>query len=174
MSTATLPEKEPAGQNMLSIAEKDPNEGLVKKAEYARMKGVSKVRIGRLVDDGVITLVNGKIDPELADKQIADAMPEGIGAKKKKSSGKKSSFTEAKTSEKRIQVAMLELNYQEKSGELVKAKDVEVAAFNEARKLRDNMLNIPDRISALVAAEPDENAVRQIIIDEIEKGLQNV
>ena len=157
---------------MFAIAKKNPP---VSQAEYARTKGVSKVYIGRLVKDEIITLDDsGKIDPELADKQIADAMPEGIGAKKKKSSGKKSSFSEAKTKEKRLQVSLLELSYQEKSGELVKAKDVEVAAFNEARKLRDNMLNIPDRVSALIAAESDENVVRQIITDEIEKGLQNV
>jgi len=159
---------------MLAIAEKDPNEGLVSQAEYARMKDVSKVYIGRLVKNGTITLDDsGKIDPDLADKQIENAMPEGIGVKKKKSSSKKSSFSEAKTHEKRIQVSLLELSYQEKAGELVKAKDVEVAAFSEARKLRDNMLNIPDRISALVAAEDDENVVRQIITDEIEKGLQS-
>ena len=63
---------------------------------------------------------------------------------------------------------------QEKSGELVKAKDVQVAAFSEARKLRDNMLNIPDRVAALIAADPDENSVRQILTDEIEKGLQDI
>ena len=166
MSTATLPE-----QKTLSIVEKNPMDGLISQAAYARMKGVSKVYIGRLVSEGVLTLVYGKINPELADKQIEEMKPSGIGEKKQKSS-KKSSFSEAKTSEKRLQVSLLELNYQEKSGELVKAKDVEVAAFNEARKLRDNMLNIPDRISALIAAEGDENVVRKIITDEIEKGLQ--
>lgn len=157
-------------QGMLVIAEKNPP---VSQAKYARMKGVSKVRIGRLVADGIISLdAAGKIDPELADKQIENVMPEGIGNKKRKTS-KTSSFTEAKISEKRIQVSLLELNYQEKAGLLVKTKDVEAAAFTEARKLRDNMLNIPDRISALVAAEHDENIVRQIITDEIEKGLQS-
>ena len=169
MSTATLPE-----QKTLSIVEKDPMEGLVSQAEDARQKGVSKVYIGRLVSDGVITLYYGKINPELADRQIADDMPEGIGKKKKKATSKKSSFSEAKTNEKRLQVSLLELNLQEKSGELVKAKDVQVAAFSEARKLRDNMLNIPDRVAALIAADPDENSVRQILTDEIEKGLQDI
>jgi hypothetical protein len=169
MNTATLPE-----QKTLSIVEKDPMEGLVSQAEYARTKKVSKVYIGRLVSDGHITLSYGKIDPELADKQIEEAFPNGMGEGKKKASSKKSSFSEAKTNEKRLQVSLLELNYQEKAGELVKAKDVQVAAFNEARKLRDNMLNIPDRIAALIAAEDDENAVRKIITDEIEKGLQNI
>lgn len=157
-------------QGMLAIAEKNP---FVSQAGYARMKGVSKVYIGRLVAEGIITLENGKIDPELADEQVAAAMPEGIARKKKKTS-KSSSFTQAKTSEKRIQVSLLELNYQEKAGQLLKTKDVQAAAFSEGRKLRDNMLNIPDRISALIAAEGDENVVRQIITDEIEKGLQNI
>jgi hypothetical protein len=168
MNTATLPE-----QKTLSIVEKDPMEGLVSQAEYARTKKVSKVYIGRLVSEGILTLVYGKINPELADKQIEEMKPNGIGDKQK-SGGKKSSFSEARTKEKRLQASLLELSYQEKSGALVKAKDVEVAAFSEARKLRDNMLNIPDRISALIAAEDDENVVRQIITDEIEKGLQNI
>jgi hypothetical protein len=45
---------------------------LVTQAEYGRMKGVSKQRVGVWVREGTITLTeNRKVDVEIADKQLA-------------------------------------------------------------------------------------------------------
>ena len=57
---------------------------------------------------------------------------------------------------------------------MVLTKDVEFAAFNAARKIRDRMLNIPDRIAAIVAAESNEIKVRDIIIEQIENELRSI
>ncbi len=57
---------------------------------------------------------------------------------------------------------------------MVLTKDVETAAFSAARELRDRMLNIPDRVAAIVAAETDEIRVRDIITEHIENELTAV
>ncbi len=168
MSTATLHE-----QNMLSIAEKDPDEGLVTQAEYARMRDVSKMAITRHIQNGNLTLINGKIDPELADQQLEEALSEELGSGKREINSN-SSYSQANTRHKKAQAALVELNLQEKYKELVKAKEVKTIAFNTARKFRDRMLGIPDRVSALIAAERDKNKVHRILMDEIEKGIKEI
>jgi hypothetical protein len=69
---------------------------------------------------------------------------------------------------------MLELDLKLKTGEMVMVKDVELAAFTMARKIRDRMLNIPDRVAAIVAAETDEVEVRNIILFQIENELSDL
>jgi len=83
-------------------------------------------------------------------------------------------YVEARTREKNLKVELLELDLQLKKGEMVLSKDVEVAAFTLGRAVRDKMLNIPDRISAIVAAEMDEMKVRGLIMGEIERELMSV
>jgi phage terminase Nu1 subunit (DNA packaging protein) len=83
-------------------------------------------------------------------------------------------FVDARTREKLIKVELLELELKLKKGEMVLVKDVEFAAFTSAREVRDKMLNIPDRISAEVAAETDEVKVRNIIIAQIENELRAI
>lgn len=167
MSTATLPE-----QNLLPIAEKDPDDGLITQAEYARMKGVTRVAINRHVKNGTITLFRGKIDPEVADQQLAEnTATVGRG---KRSTGGSMSFMEAKTKEKRYQAELAELSYKEKSGELIKAKVVEAAAFNKGRMLRDKLLNIPNRIDKKLAAETDAARCNKIVMDEIEIAINSI
>ena len=50
--------------------------------------------------------------------------------------------------------------------------EVEVAAFNRFRAFRDGMLNIPDRLAAVLAAEGDAARVHELLASEIRKALQ--
>ncbi len=84
------------------------------------------------------------------------------------------SYVEARTREKQLRVEILELDLQLKRGEMVLTKDVEFVAFNAARAIRDRMLNIPDRISAIVAAESNEIKVRDIINEQFENELSSI
>lgn len=46
-----------------------------------------------------------------------------------------------------------------------------MAAFNKARTVRDNLLNIPGRLAPLVAAESDERRCFALIDQEIRQAL---
>lgn len=59
-------------------------------------------------------------------------------------------------------------------GVLVEKKEVEKQAFDSARKVRDAMLNIPDRISSILATEKKETKVRKLLIAEIKNALVDI
>ena len=66
---------------------------------------------------------------------------------------------------------MSKLNFEERSGKLVSRDEVQVAAFNKFRTIRDGMLNLPDRLAAILAAESDPTKVHEILATEIRKAL---
>ena len=157
---------------------------LISRAEYARRKGVAARTIGKYVQRKIIPLHDHLIDPEEADRELAKILIKPLGAGRVRAKGMScessngerltNSYVEARTREKLLKVELLELDVALKKGEMVLTKDVEVAAFNAAREIRDRMLNIPDRISAIVAAESNEINVRDIINEQIENELRSI
>ena len=55
---------------------------------------------------------------------------------------------------------------------LIPAKDVSDAAFEKARLVRDGVLNIPARVSPILAAERDAKKVNEILDKEIRQVLE--
>jgi hypothetical protein len=53
----------------------------------------------------------------------------------------------------------------------VDADAVRVAAFNKARTTRDTLLNIPDRLSGVLAAESDARRVHALLSAEMRQML---
>jgi hypothetical protein len=66
---------------------------------------------------------------------------------------------------------MSKLDFEERSGKLIRRDEVQVAAFNRFRTFRDGMLNLPDRLAAVLAAESDSAKVHDILATEIRKAL---
>jgi hypothetical protein len=68
---------------------------------------------------------------------------------------------------------MSKLEFEERSGKLINQAEVKVVAFNKYRTFRDGMLNIPDRLAAVLAAESESAKVHEILTTEIRKALQD-
>ena len=66
---------------------------------------------------------------------------------------------------------LAKIEFEERSGKLLSRDEVTVTAFTVARTVRDNLLNIPDRVAAMLAAETDPGRVHQILSEEIRKAL---
>ena len=66
---------------------------------------------------------------------------------------------------------MSKLDFEERSGKLISRDEIQVAAFNKFRTFRDGMLNLPDRLAAVLAAEADSAKVHEILATEIRKAL---
>ena len=160
---------------------------LITRAAYAKIKGVAPRTIGKYTQKGIIPLHGNKVDPVEADRILKEILVEPLGSGRQKGNtgrredGSKNTkpretdtYVGARTREKQIKVELLELELKLKKGEMVLVKDVEFAAFTSAREVRDKMLNIPDRICAIVAAETDETKVRNIIISQIESELRSI
>ncbi len=165
------------------IDETYPDE-LLTREQYAERRGVAARTIGKYVQKKVIPLWDNKIWPEEADRILEAYLIDPLGSGRRETGEgsaslkvrkkNNNSYTEARTQEKNLKIELLELEVQLKKGEMVLTKDVEFAAFSAARELRDRMLNIPDRIAAIVAAEIDETKCRDILIEQIESELQSV
>ena len=67
---------------------------------------------------------------------------------------------------------MNEIALQKEQGAYLLVSDVKDAAFSRARQVRDALLNIPDRISSILAAETDHDRTRDILVAEIRQVLE--
>ncbi len=70
------------------------------------------------------------------------------------------------------QLAKLELDRQR--GTLIRADEVRIGAFNMARKARDQLIALPERVAALLAATQEPAEVQRILEEEIERICQEV
>ena len=67
-----------------------------------------------------------------------------------------------------------ELDYMKAVGLLVPAEDVKREIFKSVRALRDSLLNIPDRMAPLLAAELDATRLHAVLTSEIKQVLQTL
>ncbi len=152
-----------------------PQEELISQAQYARCKGVSRTTICKHVKSGNITLVNGKIDPVIADQQLKANLDISQNRKVKLSDDdvgdELNMYQKARAKREYYNAKLAELEYQEKAGMLVLVKDVESEVQTLYRTFRDQMLNIPNRISNQLSAETDEAKVAKLLKKEIETAI---
>lgn len=83
-------------------------------------------------------------------------------------------YESAKTEREIYRARITKLNFERLEGSLVPAKDVREAAFEKARLLRDQLLNIPNRVSPILAAERDQKKVNEILTQEIRQCLESL
>jgi len=69
---------------------------------------------------------------------------------------------------------MARLAYEERSGTLVDATKVRAEAFAFGRRVRDTMLNLPERLATELAAEQDPTKVHARLSEEIRTALRSV
>ena len=84
------------------------------------------------------------------------------------------SFSAARTVKEQYNAEMKKLDYEERSGKLLRDEDVQKGAFEMYRKTRDSLINIIDRISAQLAAEKKEANIRIILENEIRNALAHI
>jgi len=83
-------------------------------------------------------------------------------------------LSEAQTWQARYRAGLLELAYKKEQGELAVLKDVERDVFNMARRVRDAILNIPDRISPELASTTDTHQVNVKLTRELIQALEEL
>jgi len=81
-------------------------------------------------------------------------------------------FSKARAAREIYEARIKKLDYEERLGNLVSRKSVEVEAFTAFRILRDACFNIPDRVSAQIAAETDGTVVYEILMVELRRAFE--
>lgn len=67
---------------------------------------------------------------------------------------------------------LVELEYEERVGTLVRKSEVEKEAFRVGRLVRDAVLNVPSRLAGILAAESDQRKVHDLLEKELRQALE--
>ena len=149
---------------------------LISQAEWARKHGFSRQYANQLIKEGTLKAVEGKVDEEQADMALAAIRDL---SKTEKRSSQESTELSTLLLKTRIKNEMergklLEARAKVEIGELIAVDEVKQAAFNKARIVRDNLLNIPDRVANLLASVNDASKIHELLSQEIRNSLEGL
>lgn len=167
---------------------------LISQREYARRRGISNSTVHDAVQAGRISSINGKIDPEQADREWLQNTDQSkprnriTGTPKHVQSASQppqpmalagldgsagvvtaSGYARARAARELYQAQLAKLDLDERNEILVRADMVRVGAFNMARKTRDQLIALPERVATTLAATQDPAEVQRILEDEVER-----
>lgn len=144
--------------------------------EYARKMGVSRQYVSKLVKQGRIRVKNGKVYPEtvttddgkVGKQQLAIPFAGEAGTSKGKG------YWNVKTTVEEFNALLKELEYHHKMGTLVRTDEVSKAAFDVARKVRELLNTIPERLCQVLAAEDDPVVIRETLAKELNQAEEEL
>lgn len=152
---------------------------LVSLRKYAEHRRISHTAVQKALRQGRIkTTAGGKIDIEQADRDW-ERNTSPVNAPKRAprvdgGAGGGSSFAQSRAVRELYLARLAKIEFEERTGKLISRDEVTVAAFTKARTVRDSLLNIPDRVAAVLAAETDPVRAHQILTHEIRKALREL
>lgn len=170
--------------------------------DYAKHRGISQPRVSVLISskqipDSCIKKIGkyNRIDRDLADaalEQNLDQIYNPKGKAKAKANPKPQptqaemetkaaaaktngmSLSDAQKIQAQYKAALMKLEFEEKSGKLTPTDQVKTTAFNQARIVRDSILNVPNRISAELASMTDVHLVSEKLTTELMAALEEL
>lgn len=151
--------------------------------EYAAHRGVSAAAVTNAVKEGRCPVTLDATGRRVIDTEIADeAWVLGGGQKQKlkpdvNPQGKETkapALIESKSIKEAYQARIAKLDYEERVGKTLDAEKVKEETFKVARIVRDNLLNIPDRLAAELAGEENQFIIHKKLTDEIKRAINDV
>lgn len=164
---------------------------LLTQAEYAKRRGCSAVAVHKAVKAGRISLIDGKIDPAVADIQWAQNTRARVTARPAPAaadapaqpqaplSGQYASdarpgdedYWQSRSRREAAEASMAELKRDELLGDLIRVSAVRAAMINAYATLREAILNLPARLAPQLAAESDTAAIQTLLHAELHSAL---
>lgn len=168
---------------------------LVSQAEYARRRGVAKSAVAKAVKEKRITLIDGKIDPAVADIQWqqntrarADSGRAGASLPIEQGGGQGASENAPQAQDSqpvapgddyqslrvRRERASVEREERENAREaklLVSREAAWRGVFDAFRALRDEAMGVPQRAAPQLVGLADSREIERIIHDELRKAF---
>lgn len=84
------------------------------------------------------------------------------------------SFQEVRSRREAAEASLAELKLAEQRGELIRVDAVRHALAKVCAETRDNILQVPDRLSAVLAAETDQARVHSMLTSELHQVLEKL
>ena len=153
---------------------------LISQAEWARRQGFSKQYVGKLIKLGKIKLTDGKIEEYTANAELESQRNVDLPQHRK---GGGTYFVhddihkllvKTKLKNEIEKGKLLEARVKAETGELVPIDDVRSTFYAKGRIVRDGILNIPDRISSLLATIDDASQIHEILTQELRTVLEEL
>jgi hypothetical protein len=82
-------------------------------------------------------------------------------------------YAVARAARELCEAELRKLDLEERKGNLLSRRAVEIETFKLFRVLRDTILNIPSRISAQLAVESDPRNVEEVLETELRRALES-
>ena len=170
---------------------------LITQAEYARRRGVAKSAVAKAVKEGRIVLINGMVDPAVADIQwsqntraradsgraVAQSAPDAglpLGDSEKPASGPDSApgapssqgYADYRAIRERAEAEMAQRANLKDAGLLVERDLVQRATFDVVRAFRDAVMVIGQRAAPRCIGLADSRDIEHVITEETRKALE--
>lgn len=167
-------------------------------AEYASLRGVSRQAIYKLVKRGVIPLIEGKIDPQVADMKISsqlnparsktlasDAMQSApvvsrtsapLPATEHTDASKVvdiNTYAGAKALREKFEALRAQSEFHKSIGALVDADGVRRAALAAGKATRDAVMPVAVRTATQLAVMTDPREITALLERELRRALQD-
>lgn len=167
---------------------------LISQAEYARRRGVAKSAVAKAVKENRITLIDGKIDPAVADIQWsqntrarADAgrpaseqgavmgeqasTPENAPQAPESGAPAKDDYQALRVRREMAAVEREERENAKEAGQLVDRTKARQGTFDAFRALRDDIMNAPQRAAARVVGMNETREIEHVFVEELRKAF---
>lgn len=146
--------------------------GMVTTSEFARQMGVTAEAVRYALKVGRVKSweeIDGKfrIDAEKGKAEWIANTQKRTPIQEEMRGVQGPSINQSRTILEAYKAKTAKVEYEEKIGTLVLADSVKRQAFACAREARDRLMNLPDRVAGLVAAESNERACHEILMKEI-------
>lgn len=163
---------------------------LITQSAYAKQRGVSREAVRQAIAAGRIILIDGKIDPDVADVQWErntrprlkaspphhDPAPLSTSLQDPTPAADSGLYDLrlARAKREHHEANIAEMRERQRAGELVELREVELAYTSLAAQLRAAIERIPDKLATRMAAETDENIIHTLLMDELDAALDDM
>lgn len=160
--------------------------GLISKADFAKKHNFSASYVSKLIRQGKLQTTAEKMLDEDAAEYDLIASSDAFRPKFSKAPQSQHSpdvkgiasvqqrYVQAKLDNEIEKGRLLRLEAEEKERNLIPASEVENTLFTVGRVIRDTMMNIPDRVSTLLANINDAREIHKILSLEIRSSLEEL
>jgi phage terminase Nu1 subunit (DNA packaging protein) len=143
-------------------------------AEYSRRRGCSRKTVSVKIKAGIITVIDGTLDPVLADQQWDSGIKQLHPLTKnnaaydavKKSAAISYDFHQSRAKRETHEADLSELKLRQRAGELVEVAEVTYALTDYGATLKSLIQQWPDRLAPVLAHETDVSKINAILKTE--------
>lgn len=172
-------------------------EKMISMKDFANSRGLEMRDVKKLIKDGVISdaVKLGRNNRKLISESLANSLMDNHEGKSdtpkqeferhSPGSGHRDGsmmvddshmgiYSKARAAKETMAAKMAQVKYEQLTGSLVEADEVRSAAKKIGLSLRNSLMNLPNKISPLVASETDVLKVKMILEGEIRSALTNL